>query len=519
MRVRKESMVKKNKESENPINKRERKPLTKKQKTISITVISVVSALLIAGIVTLVVLLVNKDDGGKGNYDMPSRKIQYEYYIDEDDTIGFTLKDNFRESVPITAFTKTEILSDEHVILDSNLALKVKEGAKAGQNAIYNFSYKGVVIAVINVMVVDADAYIHTPQELFQVANDQDKTYIVRNDLDLSGMSDNIPKFMGAIHFNHNYIKGFNASNGGLFKELNGATVTGLDLTEVTGATVLTDYGNLGVIADYSSNSKLRYCSVSGNVSITSNAEVNDVIYVGGFVGYVSALSRKNYVDIEPTYVHLVSFLNVTIGGGGDFRVGGLVGGVKNATLNNCFSYGEINFNVNETQVANLKNLYLGGMVGALSKEYNTITQTAYLDESNGLYSYSNINVNVSGGGVHNSINVGGVFGYLENHSVVNCTYGGKTDIQLTRASLNVGGIIGATNNDTTLKMNVRGIIVKGEIKIYSLATVYAGGLIGESVETQYSFVEQSVTPTINTDNSKVQGTQVATPNVANVKQ
>ena len=227
MRVRKESMVKKNKESENPINKRERKPLTKKQKTILITVISVVSALLIAGIVTLVVLLVNKDDGGKGNYDMPSRKIQYEYYIDEDDTIGFTLKDNFRESVPITAFIKTEILSDEHIILDSNLALKVKEGAKAGQNAIYNFSYKGVVVAVINVMVVDADAYIHTPQELFQVANDQDKTYVVRNDLDLSGMSDNIPKFMGAIHFNHNYIKGFNASNGGLFKELNGVTLFG----------------------------------------------------------------------------------------------------------------------------------------------------------------------------------------------------------------------------------------------------------------------------------------------------
>lgn len=500
-----------------PKEKKEPKPLTKKQKVILITVISVVSALLIAGIVTLVVLLGNKD-GGSGKYDMPSRKIQYEYYIDEGDTVGFTLKDNFREDVPLKEFTRTPVFTDENILLDDNLLLKVKEGASEGQFASYNYSYKGVVIAVINVKVVDADEYIHTPQELLNVSTEQDKTYIVKNDLNLSGIEGNISQFIGSIHFNHNAVSGFNASNGGLFKELNGATITGLDLVNVTGSTVLTDYGNHGIVADYASNGKMRYCTISGNVNISSVAEANDVLYVGGFVGYASALKRKNYVDVEPAYVHLVSFLDLNVSGSGDFRVGGLVGGIRNATLNNSFNHGKISANVSETQVANLKNLYIGGMVGALSKEYDAITQTNFLDESNGLYSYCDINVNVQGGGVHNSINVGGVFGYLENHSVVNCTYGGKMDINLTRASLNAGGIIGCTNNYTTLKMNVRGIIVKGEIKIYSLSNVYAGGLIGESVETQYSSVEQSITPTISTDSSKVQGTQLATPNVANAK-
>lgn len=497
-------------------NKKQRKPLTKKQKIFLITVVSVISALIIAGIVVLVIWLTGKDN--TSDYDMPSRKIQYEYYIDEGDTIGFKLKDNFREDVPLTHFTKTEILSESSIVLEDDLTLKVKEGASAGQNAIYNFSYRGVVVAVINVRVVDADEYIHTTQDLLQVSQDQDKTYIVRNDLDFSGVAGNISRFIGSIHFNHNLIDGFNASNGGLFKDLNGATITGLDLTNVTGSTILTSFGNYGVVADYASNSKMRYCTISGSINVSSNAELNDVSYIGGFVGYASALKRKSYVDVEPAYVHLVSFLELTVSGTGDFRIGGLIGGVRNASINNSFSHGKINFNVSENQVSSFKNLYLGGMIGALSKEYDIVAQTEYLDESSGMYSYSDINVNVQGGGAHNAINVGGVFGYLENHSIVNCTYGGKMQVDLTRAILNAGGIIGRTNNETTLKMNVRGVIVKGEMKIYSLSSVFAGGLIGESEETQYSSVEQSITPTINTDKSKVQGTQVVSQSVANAK-
>ena len=507
-----------NQESENKTKKvtKQRKPLTKKQKIILISVLSSVAVVaIVLGVVLGIVL--NKDTGD-GDYKMPSRKIQYEYYIDHEDTVGFTINDNFREDVPLTSFTKTEIISDGYITLTNDLLLKVEEGVSVGYSATYNFSFRGVVIAVVNVIVVDADEYIHTPEELFNVSTTQDKTYIVRNSLDLSGMENNVSRFIGSIHFNHNEVKNFNASNGGLFKELNGATITGLDLVNVTGNSAINDFGNWGVIADYSSNGKLRYCSVSGDINATSTAENGDVLYLGGFVGYASALKRKNYVEVEPAYVHLVSFLNVNVVGSGDFRIGGVIGGVKNATLNNVYNYGKITVSVNESQVSAFKNLYLGGIVGALTKEYDVVLQTYSLDESSGLYSYGDIDVDVLGGGVHNTLSVGGVFGFMENHSIVNCIYGGNMDVNLTRASLKAGGIVGVADNSTTLKMNVRGIIVKGTIKVYSLSTVYAGGIIGESYETQYSSVEQSIEPIINTDKSKVQGTQVSTTHIANSK-
>ena len=496
---------------------KQRKPLTKKQKVILISVASAVAVVLVVVGVVLGIMLGGKKGNGD-DYKMPSRKIQYEYYIDHEDTVGFKISDKFREDVPLTSFTKTEIISDGFISLSNDLLLKVEEGVSVGYSATYNFSFRGVVIAVVNVIVVDADEYIHTATDLINVSTTQDKTYIVRNDLDLSGVDVNISRFIGSIHFNHHQIKNYNASNGGLFKELNGATITGLDLVDVTGSSVINDFGNFGVIVDYASNGKLRYCSVQGEINVTSTAEADDILYLGGFVGYASALKRKNYLEVEPAYVHLISFLNVKVAGSGDFRIGGVVGGVKNATLNNLYNYGKITFDVSESQVSAFKNLYLGGIIGALTKEYDVVLQTYNLDESSGLYSYGDLDVDVLGGGVHNNLSVGGIFGYLENHSIVNCIYGGKMDVNLTRATLKAGGIVGVTDNNTTLKMNVRGIIVKGEMNIYSLSTVYAGGIIGEGYETQYSSVEQSIEPTINTDKSKVQGTQVSTSHVANSK-
>ena len=108
------------KKSKNSIGKKDRKPLNKKQKIILIIIISIVSALVIAGVVTLIVLL-TKDGGKDGGYTMPSRKIQYEYYIDEGDTIGFNLKDSFREDVPLDKFKRTEVFVDEHIVVDDSL--------------------------------------------------------------------------------------------------------------------------------------------------------------------------------------------------------------------------------------------------------------------------------------------------------------------------------------------------------------------------------------------------------------
>ena len=155
----KESMTQEN-QNKNLKNPKQRKPLTKKQKIILISVLSAVAVVaIVVGVVLGVVL--NKNDD-KGDYKMPSRKIQYEYYIDHEDTVGFKINDNFREEVPLTSFTKTEIISDGYITLTNDLLLKVEEGVSVGYSATYNFSFRGTVVAVVNVMVVDADEYIHT---------------------------------------------------------------------------------------------------------------------------------------------------------------------------------------------------------------------------------------------------------------------------------------------------------------------------------------------------------------------
>lgn len=493
--------------------KKPREPINKKKLTILILV-SVAVLLLIVGIVLAIVLWPDKITDE--DYKMPSRKMQYEYYIDYEDKAGFYISDAFRDEVPVSALTKTCIESGDCVELGDDLLLKVNDGVEVGTQAVYHFSYKNQVVAVVNIFVIDADAYIYNAQELLSVSDN--KTYIVKNEINLTGISGNVSRFIGNIHFNHNAVSGFNAENGGLFKELDGATITGLDMVGVSGVLTHTNSGNLGIIADYANNATIRYSSVKGAVNITSTASSTDVLYIGGVVGYANAIKRKNYVTEDAGYVQLVSYLELAINGSGDIRVGGLIGGVRNATLEQCYSYGKLKVNVDENAVSKLGNIYMGGLVGALSKEYDAINTSYILDEGNQLYSYADMELNINGGGSHNSINVGGIFGFLQNHSLVNAIYGGKMNLNITRTHLNVGGIVGATDNSTTLKMNVRAVEVKGEIKIYSLSSVNAGGLIGEGVQTQYSQVIASITPNISTDASKKQGTQVAVSSIASEK-
>ena len=490
--------------------KKERKHLSKKPK-IAIIVSSVAVALIVVAVVLLVVLL-PKDNGGE-NYPMPSRKMQYEYYIDHQDVNGFYISDSFREQVPLSEFTLTEIFTTENLTLSSDLKLSVSEGVDIGAEAEYNFLFRNVVVAVVRVKVIDADVYVNTAEELLNAT--EDKVYLVKSPIDFSGINGRVNRFIGTIHFNHFGVTNYTVESGGLYKELDGATITGLDMHSVSGTLTHLNSGNVGVIADYANNTTIRYSSVKGEINLNSQATATDILYVGGMVGYANGAKRKNYAVEDDNFVHLVSDLNVNVSGSGDLRVGGIMGGIRNLSITDSYSYGKIKVSVSESQVGTLANLYLGGIAGAISHQYDTINTSYVLDEGNRLYTYSDLEVSVVGGSTHNAINVGGIFGYMENYSLMNAIYAGKIDVNLTRAHLVVGGIVGKTDNITTLKLNVRGVEIKGEIKVYSLASVYAGGIAGETLGTQYSQVVSSITPVINTDKSKVQGSQIASQSIA----
>ncbi|MBO7156921.1 MAG: hypothetical protein J6V83_05920 [Clostridia bacterium] len=488
--------------------------MTKKQKTVLIAVLSIIAVLIVAGTVVALVLLL-PEDNPPSSYPMPSMKMQYEYYIDADDNSGIILKDAFREQVPLSALTRKDNVKCEGLDLSNELKLTLTDQAEIGDKAEYEFSYKDRIIAVIKVNVIDATSYIYTADELLSLSGEG--VYILNNPIDLSGKNGRIARFIGKLHCNHNAISGFDCSGGALFGELDGAMVTGLDMVGVKGTINVSDFGNFGVIANVSDNTALRYSSVQGDVTLNSSAEEDDIVYVGGLLGYVSASARRDYSTIAPQVIGCTSFISLTVNGSGDLRVGGISGGVRNATIRESVSCATINVKVTEVQVANFKGLYVGGIAGALSKDYDTVVEAYNLDEGARIYSYANIGVDIAGGGTYNDVYVGGIYGSLTNHSLVNLQFNGKIDVKLTRCSLNLGGIVGKAQNTTDLNMAIRGIGVKGEINVYSLSNVWAGGIAGSTEACTYSSVTESITPVVTNDKSLVQGTQTASAAVASI--
>lgn len=494
--------------------KEPRQPMTKKQKTVLIAVICVTIALIVAGAVVALVLLLPKDEPPT-NYPMPSMKMQYEYYIDVDDEAGITLQDAFREQVPLSALTRKDNVSSEGLFLSTDLKLTLTDKTQIGDKAEYEFLYKDRTIAVIKVNVIDAESYVYTADELLNLSGNG--VYILNNPIDLNGKSGQIARFIGKLYCNHNPISGFDCSSGALFNELDGAVITGLDMVDVKGTVNVSDYGNYGVIANVANNTLVRYSSVKGAVTVNSSAEKDDVVYVGGLLGYTSASARRNYALVDPQIVGCTSYIDLTVNGTGDLRIGGITGGVRNATIRESVSLADINVKTIESQIGAFNRLYLGGIAGALSKEYDTVLEAYNLDEGARIYSYANINVDIAGGGTFNEVYVGGIYGSLTNHALVNIHFNGKINVKLTRCNLWLGGLVGSAKNTTDLNMALRGLGVKGEINVYSLSKVLAGGVAGQTEACTYSSVTESITPVIDNDKSLVQGTQTASAAVASI--
>ncbi len=493
---------------------KEKKPFSKKQKIILICVISLVVALLVAGGVVLGLYLSNENQPTQPDQASFSY-VEFEYYVDYRDVTGFKINDTFLGTLSASDVTVHAEIASEGITLKEDLTLAVTKDATFESYAEYDFIYDTKKIAKVKVYVVEADGYVQNANELFAI-NGTNKTYVVRTPIDLTGKAYNVEKFFGTIHFNHNSVKGFDASRGGLFQKLEGATVTGLNMLSVNGNVVVNASSNFGVIADVANNSTLKNSSVSGEVTVTSTAKSDASVFVGGMLGYVSAVKRSDYLKQEPALSNLRSKLKLTVSGSGDFKVGGIAGAVSNASCEFLTQYGAVSLTVSDVEAPSLGNVCLGGVIGAFTKEYTSSYSATAFDSSNGLYAYCDVTLKVSGGSSHNMLNVGGSVGYLKNHSLANVFYDGTLDVDLTRCYLKLGGAVGNATNELGLSMLVKGVKVKGKIEVYSLSGVYAGGVIGEADGVAVA-VTEAVLPLISTDSAKVQGVQTAHQSIAKI--
>lgn len=496
-------MRKNGKSQTSVVTDKKKQPMSKRKKVILGVSLGVIAVLIITCAVLLIVFLPEEPDGP--TYALGVKyKSYYTYVVDESQT-EYPLNPAFCGNVPYENFTVSAKFDTDNITLTNDFIVRLSD-ASIGDEATFEVTYnKGnVAIAEVKIVVKKVDGYIADADSLFSMS--ANGVYALSSDIDITGDTRRYSDFSGEFYGNGYKIKGLDVGKGGLFGELRGAVIEGLMLSGVTGGAVAESACNIGVIANKAEVSVIENCITQGAFSVTSELTSDAQLYVGGIVGYMT--SGVKSVANGLICKGLVSETDITVLGGGDIKIGGIVGGVKNVTVRESRSFSEITLSVSSEEIQGFTALYLGGIAGVDIAEYRATAGVYDIDETAKLYSSAVIDVDIVGGNDFNYCYIGGLFGRLENRGVANSSFDGEIDVNVTRVNVSVGGVAGTTQNTTGYRMAVRGFTNKGTSEIYSLGTVNVGGLIGVGVKTEYEKCEVTNEPVITTDASKVQGIQ-----------
>lgn len=467
-------------------------------------------ALLIAGAVTTAVLL-TRDDGVAVNAGEFKR---YAYAIAPGNSTGFYLDDSFAGDLSLADFTIENVKPVAGVELAGDLKLTAGEAAVGGR-AEFSVRLNGAEKAYITVDVVEIDEII-TSVEALAALNGKSGIYVLGADIDVSPLTESIPRFYGSLYGNHHKLYGIKLPTG-VFGELVFARVVGVELeAEISAA--LSDGGSFGALAAEALNADVSYCTVTGSMSVTADCERTDAVAAGGLVGTFTAGVRSSPDSAAKVISECTSRIALSLTSDGQVRLGGIAGVVENASVYDSRAYGKISFNGNAEA---MRALYMGGIAGVVSKNYGSATPSGgALEECSRVYSYAEISANVSGKTDLFAAETGGIFGRVVGASVNNAVFGGKLNVGAGGIAVYAGGVLARASNPTSLTLKVRNVSVSGEIYVYTLCDAYAGGIAGVFEEgdiIEYSSVNGSVMPEIDTDKSSVTAIQKASEAVANL--
>ncbi|MFI3229488.1 MAG: GLUG motif-containing protein, partial [Bacillota bacterium] len=226
------------------------------------------------------------------------------------------------------------------------------------------------------------------------------------------------------------------------------------------------------------------YCSVSGEFSVKVSVDADDVAYttinVGGLIGYLNDDARKTEYDSNIDYVkYCILDVDINVSGNSTMYVGGIVGNVLNASVQNSSHSGSIN-----VEAANALNVYVGGIAGKLEKVMSTGNKFYSYDSALNLKSYSDISVTMGGNSTANTAYVGGIFGEVINCNLVGITRSGDITVTSDYNNIYVANIAArAINNGSSssviIAMNFNTISYEGEVAITSTyGTVTKGEMV-----------------------------------------
>ena len=251
---------------------------------------------------------------------------------------------------------------------------------------------------------VNDEYTISTADDFKKLAN-SNKTYHLKNDIDLSGKKwTPIEGFTGMLLGNGHTISNFtiesSSSNVGFFATM-GGTIKDVDFQNAN-INVSGRNENVGIVAGYSEG-------IFENVTVSGVINADQCENVGGICGYVSRRGSYNMSKLENT-------ANIS----GASYVGGIFGRIINEGGNNK---GDINFDsfVNSGAVKGSGD-YVGGLIGH-----------GLFNDSYGNYKVMLTLINSSNSGTVRGANyVGGLFGYAKSNSnsssVTDCTATGAVN-------------------------------------------------------------------------------------------
>lgn len=261
-------------------------------------------------------------------------------------------------------------------------------------------------------------------------------------------------------------------------------------------------------------NYKISNCHSRFKLSVTLSS-TNSVKAVGGLIGHFNCLDGQNSSRAKAYIDNSYAIHDITINSQECDAVGGLVGrapydyyyGTLNIT--NCYAFGNINISQKCKHIGGLvgsfgqelrafdsrssgtieiyQGYYIGGIIGNLSGKgsmFNCHSKTSikcsnYLHCAGGLEGGGNFSINNCFfiGNIESASgdNIGGLvgYGYGKENTIID-SYS-KINLKVDETSGNIGGLVGAGNN------NIIRCFSEGEITLKNHGDIlYVGGVIGK---------------------------------------
>ena len=317
---------------------------------------------------------------------------------------------------------------------------------------------------------------IRNATDLANIKNDLAGSYVLANDITLSGEWTPIANFTGQFdgrgYSIHNMtITETDITRIGLFGSVNNATLKNvalknirIDIKNTTSITTAVFIG--GLVGYVAGRSTVNNCFVTGSITHDLLVSNSYIVSTGGVIGYADS-STTGSLTIANTYSQAV--ITGTKSGTPNFYIGGILGvsstSYYRTSITNCYNTGNISYKA--------YTVYAGGIAG--------ICGISDVAECHNTGAISPIESNPTSVSNNSSVYAGGLFGHVISMGDGNFrdSYNSGDVTAMASNTAYAGGLAASLANDCERCYNSGDVLASVRNTGGGSTTAYAGGLAG----------------------------------------